>query len=250
MAREDPRDALVSRRCRSLSELSPASVVGTSSLRREAQLRERYPQLAVKPLRGNVNTRLDKLDAGQYAAIILAAAGLTAPGLAPSIAALLDPADSLPGDRSGRAGARVPHRSRRRASPRWRRSPMHATTRATTAERAFGRVLAGNCRTPLAAYATGPRPAIVAARACRQPRWQPGACAASAPQRPAPSRRQQRSVTRSAPNSCNAAPPRCWRRDMTDCRRTAARRGHRDHAPRAAGRPAGAADRRASAARR
>ena len=152
MTREDPRDALVSGRCRALSELPPGSVVGTSSLRREAQLRERYPQLAVKPLRGNVNTRLDKLDAGQYAAIILAAAGLRRLGLAPRIAALLDPADSLPA--IGQGALALECRTVR-ADVLAALAPLSdaATTRATAAERAFGRVLAGNCRTPLAAYA-------------------------------------------------------------------------------------------------
>src|ERR1700732_2566242 len=96
MAREDPRDALVSTQCRSLADLAAGSSVGTSSLRREAQLRERYPLLRVQPLRGNVNTRLQKLDQGQYAALILAAAGLQRLGFADRIAALIDPADSLP----------------------------------------------------------------------------------------------------------------------------------------------------------
>jgi hydroxymethylbilane synthase len=152
MTREDPRDALVSGRCHALSELPPGSVVGTSSLRREAQLRERYPQLAVKPLRGNVNTRLDKLDAGHYAAIILAAAGLRRLGLAPRIAALLDPADSLPA--IGQGALALECRTDR-ADVLAALAPLSdaATTRATAAERAFGRVLAGNCRTPLAAYA-------------------------------------------------------------------------------------------------
>lgn len=152
MAREDPRDALVSSQCRSLSELSPASVVGTSSLRREAQLRERYPHLAVRALRGNVNTRLDKLDAGQYAAIILAAAGLRRLGLAQRIAALLDPADSLPA--IGQGALALECRADR-ADVLSALAPLSdaATTKATAAERAFGRMLAGNCRTPLAAYA-------------------------------------------------------------------------------------------------
>jgi hydroxymethylbilane synthase len=152
MTREDPRDALVSGRCRALSELPPGSVVGTSSLRREAQLRERYPQLAVKPLRGNVNTRLDKLDAGQYVAIILAAAGLRRLGLAPRIVALLDPADSLPA--IGQGALALECRTGR-ADVLAALAPLSdaMTTRATAAERAFGRVLAGNCRTPLAAYA-------------------------------------------------------------------------------------------------
>jgi hydroxymethylbilane synthase len=159
MPREDPRDALVSRRCRALSELSPASVVGTSSLRREAQLRERYPQLAVKPLRGNVNTRLDKLDAGQYAAIILAAAGLRRLGLAQRIAALLDPAESLPA--IGQGALALECRTDR-ADVIAALAPLSdaGTTMATTAERAFGRVLAGNCRTPLAAYATDRGPQL------------------------------------------------------------------------------------------
>ncbi len=96
MAREDPRDALVSNAYASLAALPPGSVVGTSSLRREAQLRERFPRLVTEPLRGNVNTRLRKLDEGQYAAIILAVAGLKRLGFAARIAELLDPADSLP----------------------------------------------------------------------------------------------------------------------------------------------------------
>jgi len=152
MAREDPRDALVSGQCRALSELSAASIVGTSSLRREAQLRERYPALSVRALRGNVNTRLDKLDAGQYAAIILAAAGLRRLGLSHRIAALLDPAESLPA--IGQGALALECRADR-ADVLAALAPLAdaATTRATAAERAFGRALAGNCRTPLAAYA-------------------------------------------------------------------------------------------------
>src|SRR6202043_398808 len=89
MKRDDPRDAWVSNRYRSLAEVPAHSVIGTSSLRREAQLRERYPELDVKPLRGKVTTRLKKLDDGHYAAIILAAAGLKRLGYANRIAALL-----------------------------------------------------------------------------------------------------------------------------------------------------------------
>src|SRR5262249_16198761 len=96
MAREDPRDAFVSPRYRSLGELPDASSVGTSSLRREAQLRERYPKLRVDPLAGNVNPRLPRPDQGNHAAIILAAAGLKRLGFADRIAAMLDPAESLP----------------------------------------------------------------------------------------------------------------------------------------------------------
>ncbi|HEY8244586.1 MAG TPA: hydroxymethylbilane synthase, partial [Casimicrobiaceae bacterium] len=113
---------------------------------------ERFPSLVVKPLRGNVNTRLRKLDEGQYDAIILAAAGLKRLGLGDRIADLIDPADSLPAtgqgalaiecraDRPDLLGALGPLADR-------------ATTLATTAERAFSRALAGNCHTPLAAHA-------------------------------------------------------------------------------------------------
>ena len=151
-AREDPRDAFVSNACGTLAALAPGAVVGTSSLRREAQLRERFPALVVKPLRGNVNTRLRKLDEGHYDGIILAAAGLKRLGLGDRIADLIDPADSLPAtgqgalaiecraDRPDLLGAFEPLADR-------------ATTLATTAERAFSRALAGNCHTPLAAHA-------------------------------------------------------------------------------------------------
>ena len=152
MARDDPRDALVSAHCRALAELAPASVVGTSSLRREAQLRERYPHLAVAPLRGNVNTRLDKLDAGQYAAVILAAAGLRRLGLTERIAALLDPGESLPAIGQGALAVEC-RRDRRDVVAMLAPLADAPTTLATTAEREFGRILAGNCRTPLAAYA-------------------------------------------------------------------------------------------------
>ena len=80
--REDPRDAFVSNRYRTLAELPPGACVGTSSLRREAQVRARFPQLVVQPLRGNVQTRLRKLDEGAFDAVLLAAAGLKRLGLA------------------------------------------------------------------------------------------------------------------------------------------------------------------------
>ena len=153
MAREDPRDAFVSNTHRSFAELPAGSVVGTSSLRREAQLRERYPQLKVTALRGNVNTRLRKLDEGQYAAIILAAAGLKRLGLASRIAALLDPVDSLPA--VGQGALALECRADRADVIRALAALADAeTTFAVTAERAFGRKLSGDCHTPLAAYAT------------------------------------------------------------------------------------------------
>jgi hydroxymethylbilane synthase len=95
-AREDPRDAFLSTRVASLDELPEGALVGTSSLRRECQLRSRYPKLRFRGLRGNVNTRLAKLDAGEYDAIILAAAGLRRLGLEARIRALLPVELSLP----------------------------------------------------------------------------------------------------------------------------------------------------------
>ncbi len=151
-AREDPRDAFVSNRYIDLAGLPGGARVGTSSLRREAQLRERDPLLQILPLRGNVNTRLRKLDEGQYDAIILAAAGLKRLGFASRIASLLDPEESLPAvgqgalalecraDRTDVVAALAPFADR-------------DTTLATCAERAFSRALSGSCHTPLAAYA-------------------------------------------------------------------------------------------------
>ena len=152
MAREDPRDAFVSNTHRALAALPPGSSVGTSSLRREAQLRERYPQLKVEPLRGNVNTRLKRLDQGNHAAIILAAAGLMRLGFADRIATLLAPEDSLPAIGQG-ALALECRSDRRDVIAALEALADTATTLATAAERAFGRKLAGSCHTPLAAYA-------------------------------------------------------------------------------------------------
>jgi hydroxymethylbilane synthase len=125
--------------------------VGTSSLRREPQLRERFPSLRVEPLRGNVNTRLRKLDEGRYDAIILAAAGLKRLGFGDRIADLIDPADSLPAP--GQGALAIECRADRpdlidAITP----LADTATTLATSAERAFSRMLAGNCHTPLAAH--------------------------------------------------------------------------------------------------
>jgi hydroxymethylbilane synthase len=152
MAREDPRDAFVSERYAALDDLPAGAVVGTSSLRREAQLRERYPGLTVQSLRGNVNTRLRKLDEGQYDAVVLAAAGLKRLGLGMRIRALLEPDDSLPAPGQGALAIEC----------RIERTDIIAalapfadrgTTLAVTAERAFSRGLSGSCQTPLAAYA-------------------------------------------------------------------------------------------------
>jgi hydroxymethylbilane synthase len=154
MAREDPRDAFVSNAHPTLAALPPGSVVGTSSLRREAQLRERYPQLVVEPLRGNVNTRLRRLDQGGHAAVILASAGLKRLGFAARITALLEPEDSLPA--IGQGALAVECRADR-SDVIAALEPLadSETTFATAAERAFGRKLAASCRTSLAAYAVG-----------------------------------------------------------------------------------------------
>src|SRR5512147_3019044 len=102
--REDPRDAFVSNHYANLAALPAGSVVGTSSLRRESQLRARFPHLKIEPLRGNVQTRLRKLDEGQYAAVILAAAGLKRLGLGERISKILEPSYSLPAVGQGALG--------------------------------------------------------------------------------------------------------------------------------------------------
>jgi len=152
LEREDPRDAFVSNHYRSLAELPPGSVVGTSSLRRESQLRARYPSLDVQPLRGNVQTRLRKLDEGQYAAIILAAAGLRRLGLAARIASLLSPEESLPAVGQGAVG--IECRGDRAALVDTLAALADpVTTACVRAERAMSRTLSGSCTVPLGGFA-------------------------------------------------------------------------------------------------
>jgi hydroxymethylbilane synthase len=150
--REDPRDCLVSNVSASLDALPPGSVVGTSSLRREAQLRERHPALQVKPLRGNLDTRLAKLDRGECQAIVLAAAGLKRLGLAARIRTLLEPEHSLPAPGQGALAieCREDHDALRQRLVRLEDS---ATSACVRAERALSRALSGDCQLPLAAYA-------------------------------------------------------------------------------------------------
>lgn len=152
LEREDPRDAFVSNHYRSLSELPPGSVVGTSSLRRESQLRARYPSLDVQPLRGNVQTRLRKLDEGQYAAIILAAAGLRRLGLSDRIAALLSPEESLPAVGQGAVGIEC-RGDRAALVDTLAALGDPVTTACVRAERAMSRALAGSCTVPLGGFA-------------------------------------------------------------------------------------------------
>ena len=150
--REDPRDAFVSNRYADLDALPPGSVVGTSSLRRESQLRARFPHLQVQPLRGNVQTRLRKLDEGQFAAIILAAAGLKRLGLADRITALLSPEVSLPAVGQGALG--IECRSDRTDLIKLM-EPLHhlPTAQCVEAERAMSRALGGSCEVPLGGFA-------------------------------------------------------------------------------------------------
>ncbi|WP_334052201.1 hydroxymethylbilane synthase [Burkholderia cepacia] len=150
--REDPRDAFVSNDYASLDALPAGAVVGTSSLRREAMLRSRYPHLDVLPLRGNLDTRLAKLDRGDYAAIILAAAGLKRLGLEARIRALLDVDASPPAAGQGALGIEIA--SHRDDVAAWL-APLHdpQTALAVEAERMVSRALGGSCEVPLAAHA-------------------------------------------------------------------------------------------------
>ena len=151
-AREDPRDAFVSTRYESIDAMPAGAVVGTASLRREAQLRERHPTLRVESARGNVHTRLRKLDEGHYDALILAVAGLKRLGLTTRIRALLDADESLPAPGQGALAMEC---RADRLDVQGALAPLgdRGTTLATTAERSFSRALGGSCRTPLAAYA-------------------------------------------------------------------------------------------------
>ena len=150
--REEPRDALVSNRFDSLQSLPAGSVVGTSSLRRQSQIRARRPDLQVQPLRGNVQTRLRKLDEDGFAAIILAAAGLKRLGLEQRITQLLEPEDSLPAVGQGALGIEC-----RADRPELREflAPLDdvPTRWCVEAERSLSRALAGSCSVPLGGYA-------------------------------------------------------------------------------------------------
>ncbi|OAE54378.1 hydroxymethylbilane synthase [Achromobacter insolitus] len=150
--RADPRDAFVSNTHDSLADLPAGAIVGTSSLRRESQIRARYPKLVVKPLRGNLDTRLGKLDKGEYDAIVLAAAGLERLDLSARIRSLLEPADSLPAAGQGALGIEI--RDDRDDMRAWLAPLVSAdTTSCVVAERAVSRKLGGSCQVPLAAYA-------------------------------------------------------------------------------------------------
>jgi hydroxymethylbilane synthase len=150
--RADPRDAFVSNRHARLADLADGARVGTSSLRRASQLRSHHPRLEVVPLRGNVSTRLRKLDEGQYDAIVLAAAGLKRLGLDHRITALLTPEESLPAVGQGALAIEC---LSERADLVELLAPLNhrETALCVAAERAFSRALAGGCNVPLAAFA-------------------------------------------------------------------------------------------------
>ena len=150
--RELPLDAFVSNRYGQFDELPAGAVVGTSSLRREAQIRARYPELVVSPLRGNLDTRLRKLDEGQFDAIILAAAGLIRLGLKERIRTVLPAEKSLPAVGQGALG--IEALSRRPEVAAWM-APLNdpITAACVRAERAVSRALAGSCEVPLGAFA-------------------------------------------------------------------------------------------------
>jgi len=150
--REDARDAFVSNLHANLEALPLGSVVGTSSLRRESQLRARFPHLKIESLRGNVQTRLRKLDEGKYAAIILAAAGLKRLGLGDRIRDLISPENSLPAVGQGALGIEC---LLSRPDLEVLLRPLHHadTAACVQAERALSRALAGSCQVPLGGFA-------------------------------------------------------------------------------------------------
>ena len=150
--REDPRDALISELYNSLDDLPAGSVVGTSSLRRQSQIKAKYPHLEIRPLRGNLQTRLNKLKKGNYAAIILAAAGLIRLGLKEKITMFLETNISIPAVGQGALGIEILSGN----------EELHAlikplndenSARCVLAERMVSRSLAGSCTVPLGAYA-------------------------------------------------------------------------------------------------
>jgi hydroxymethylbilane synthase len=153
LPREDPRDAFVSTKFKAFADLPRGATVGTSSLRRVVQLLSVRPDLDVRPLRGNLDTRLRKLDEGGYDAIVLAAAGLKRLGLAQRIASVFEPEAMLPCAGQGALGIEV--RSDAHALRAQLAQLTHRPTwLAVQAERAVSRALGGSCSMPLAAHAT------------------------------------------------------------------------------------------------
>ena len=153
LEREDPRDALVSNQFASLAELPLGAVVGTSSLRRLVLLKALRPDLKIAPLRGNLDTRLRKLDAGDYDAIVLAAAGLKRLGMDSRIRSAFEPDDMLPAAGQGALGIEV-RSDRADLLQALGLLADKATWLAVTAERTVSRAMGGSCSMPLASFTT------------------------------------------------------------------------------------------------
>lgn len=152
-SREDPRDAFVSPRYEMLESMPAGSVVGTASLRRELMLRSKFPHLVVKPVRGNVGTRLRKLDSGEYDALIMASAGLKRLGLEERIREIISDEISLPSPGQGALGLEcLANDEKTREAVAFINDEQ--TRACCLAERAVSRALGGSCQVPLAAYAT------------------------------------------------------------------------------------------------
>ncbi len=153
MTREDPHDAFVSNDYASLADLPAGAVVGSSSLRRQAQVLARYPHLKVEPLRGNLDTRLGKLDSGQYQAIVLAAAGLKRLGLHARIRNVIESTDMLPAVGQGALGLEIRAGDSQLAELV---TPLidPVCTALVSAERSVSKALGGSCQVPIAGYAT------------------------------------------------------------------------------------------------
>ncbi len=152
LEREDPRDAFVSNRYARLAELPAGSRVGTASLRRQCQLRAAYPHLEIVTLRGNVNTRLAKLDSGEFDAIVLACAGLKRLGFEARIRAPLEPDESLPA--VGQGAVCIESRADDARTNALLAPLNHPTTRTcVSAERALNAALEGGCQVPIGGYA-------------------------------------------------------------------------------------------------
>ena len=151
--RGDPRDAFISNNFNSLDHMPKGTIVGTSSLRRQSQIKAKYPDLIIQPLRGNLQTRLKKLDEAQYSAIILAAAGLIRLGLKDRIKKYLDTAISIPAVGQGALGIEI-LAGNEELNKMLAKLNDEDTARCVLAERLVSRSLAGSCTVPLGAYAS------------------------------------------------------------------------------------------------
>ena len=151
--RGDPRDAFISNNFNSLDDMPKGTIVGTSSLRRQSQIKATRPDLIIEPLRGNLQTRLKKLDEGQYSAIILAAAGLIRLGLEDRIKKYLETEISIPAVGQGALGIEV-LTGNEELNKMLLKLNDDDTSRCVLAERVVSRSLAGSCTAPLGAYAS------------------------------------------------------------------------------------------------